>query len=82
MLSENSKEVLGKSDERGSYIREFEFLREKNVWLIEGKVIGRFDSIGQILVYRELFQEDWPKAKISLMGIVACRFEDRFLFVE
>ena len=47
----------------------------KNIWLIEGKVVARYDSIGQILVYRDLFLEDWPKAKILVLGIVACSFE-------
>ena len=47
----------------------------KSVWLIEGEVIARYYSIGQILTYRELFLEDWPKAKVSLIGIVACSFE-------
>ena len=48
----------------------------KSVWLIEGKVRASYDSIGQILTYKEIFVEDWPKAKVTVIGIVACEFEE------
>ena len=49
-------------------------LNNKNVLLIEGKVIAGHDAIGQLLVYREALLEDWTNIKVSL-GIVASSFE-------
>lgn len=49
-------------------------LGNKNVLLIEGKVIAGPNAIGQLLVYREALIEDWKNINLSL-GIVASEFE-------
>ncbi len=70
-----SKRYWMKAMEGDSTYRDLDF-NGKNVWLIEGKVVAGYGSVGQILVYKELFQEDWPRVKVALLGIVAYKFEE------
>ncbi|MEM2711395.1 MAG: hypothetical protein QXY46_05945 [Candidatus Bathyarchaeia archaeon] len=47
----------------------------KHVLIIEGKSVADYGCIGQVLVYKEAFKEDWPMAQTIELGIAANSFD-------
>ncbi len=52
-------------------------LTKEPVWLIEAKRVLDSDVLGQILVNRSLFKEDYPHLRIEGMGIICIEANDR-----
>jgi len=51
------------------YLRRYVSFDEKTVWLIEAKQRLNHKALGQVLNYRDLFEEDW-KARVRGIGVV------------
>lgn len=56
---------------------DFLVITPNQAWILEGKDKLNFEAIGQILVYRDLIEEDYPELGNVRMGIVCKRGDER-----
>jgi len=74
---ESSNKMIHSRQKVKHYLRRYVNFDEKVVWLIEAKQRLDHKALGQVLNYRDLFEEDW-KAKVEGIGVV-CRIGNDML---
>jgi hypothetical protein len=72
----SEKSQYGKIWVRKDFNSEAKLFRDQSVVLIEAKSKLDCCAIGQLLVYRNLFIQDWPSAKIAQLWIVTSEDDD------
>lgn len=56
---------------------DFVVLSKRSNWVIEGKKELNYEAIGQVLVYKDLLEEDYPELGELKMGIACLRSDPR-----